>query len=105
MLTAQLFFVGCWAFLWGLFEWVEGTWAELLFVVAVCGMVYLGVWARSRILNLASTVALLAYTAYFTGRYFADSVGWPIALIVIGLLMLAISALALRIDRNYLRKA
>ncbi len=104
MLTPQLYVLGAWAALWGLFDVVEGSWAEAVFVAGACGLVYLGVWARSRALNIASTIALLAYTAYFTSRYFADSVGWPIALIVIGLLMIAISAAALKIDRRYLRK-
>jgi len=98
-----LFFFGCWAFLSGLFEMLEDRPYEILFLAAACSMTWLGVWARSRALNFASTVAILAYTAYFTGRHFADSIGWPIALIMIGLLMIGISALALKIDRRYLR--
>ena len=104
ILSSQLYIFGCWAALAGLFDLVEGSWAEVLFVAAVCALVYLGVWARSRALNLANTIAFLAYTAYFTSRYFAESIGWPIALIMIGLLMIGISAAALQIDRNYLRK-
>jgi len=105
VLSAQLFLIGCWAFLAGLFDLVEGTAFETVFVLATCGLIYLGVWAKSRALNIASAVALLAYTTYFTSRYFADSTGWPIALIIIGLTMIAISAVALRIDRQYLRQA
>jgi hypothetical protein len=30
-------------------------------------------------------------------------VGWPLALIVFGLLMIGLSSLALRIDRDYVR--
>jgi hypothetical protein len=105
ILSAQLYVFGCWATLAGLFDLVEGSWAEVVFVAAVCALVYLGVWARSRALNLATTIAFLAYTAYFTSRYFADSIGWPIALILIGLSMIGISAASLQIDRNYLRRA
>jgi hypothetical protein len=101
--TPALFLAGAWAFLAGLFDMLEGTPVEIVFLAAASGMTYLGVWARSRTLNFASTIAILAYTAYFTSEHFADSVGWPIALIVIGLLMIGISALALRIDRTYLR--
>ena len=103
-LSAQLFLIGCWAFLAGLFDTVEGTVFESIFVLATCGLIYLGVWAKSRALNIASAIALLAYTTYFTSRYFADSTGWPIALIIIGLTMIAISAVALRIDRQYIRQ-
>jgi hypothetical protein len=50
-----------------------------------------------------ATAGILAYTAWFTGEHFAESVGWPIALIIFGLLLIGLSALALRIDRNYVR--
>jgi hypothetical protein len=104
-ITPPLFLLGCWGALYGLFDMVEDSVLELGFLAAACALTYLGVWARSRALNFGSTIAILAYTAYFTGEHFADSVGWPIALIVIGLLMIGISALALRIDRKYLRAA
>jgi len=34
----------------------------------------------SRALLVVGTVAILAYTAWFTGQHFADSIGWPLAL-------------------------
>jgi hypothetical protein len=34
---------------------------------------------------------------------FAQSVGWPLALIVFGMFMIGLSALAFRIDRDYVR--
>jgi len=43
---------------------------------------------------------LLGYTAYFTGNHFADSTGWPIALILIGIAMMGIGMFTLRIDRR-----
>ena len=35
---------------------------------------------------------------------FADSMGWPLALIAFGIFMIALSALAYRIDRDYVRR-
>jgi hypothetical protein len=49
-------------------------------------------------------MAILAYTAWFTGQHFADSVGWPLALIVFGMFMIGLSSLAFRIDRDYVRR-
>ena len=40
----------------------------------------------------------------FTSERFADSSGWPLALIVFGIVMIGLSALAVRIDRDYVRK-
>jgi hypothetical protein len=43
------------------------------------------------------------YTAWFTREHFAESVGWPLAFIVFGMFLIVLSALAFRIDRNYVR--
>lgn len=101
--TAVWYLVGGGLFQYGLFDLVEGTLLEILFLAAACGMVYLSVTVQSRTLLFVATAAVLAYTAWFTGEYFADSIGWPIALVVFGLTMIALSALAFRIDRKYLR--
>ena len=65
--------------------------------------VYLSAVLHSRTLLAVSTLALLAYTGWFTSEHFADSIGWPLALIVFGIVMIGLSALAVRIDRDYVR--
>ena len=54
----------------------------------------------SRTLLVVSTVAILGYIGYFTRQHFVDSFGWPFALILLGLTLVALSALAVRIDRR-----
>ncbi len=98
-----LFFFGGWAVLYGVWSLVEGSVVEISFLVLACAMVYFGVSVKSRALNFAATLAILAYVAYFTGEYFADSMGWPLALILIGVLMMGLGSVALKIDREYLR--
>lgn len=102
-ISPVVFLVGSWSGLWGVFEILEDGPLEVLFLAVACGLVYLGVVIRSRTLNFTSTLGILAYVGYFTGQHFADSTGWPLALIAFGLALIAISALALRIDRRYLR--
>ena len=58
---------------------------------------------HSRTLLFVATAAILAYTGWFTSEHFADSIGWPLALIMFGLVMIGLSALAVRIDRDYVR--
>jgi len=98
-----LFFFGCWMFLFGWWFTLEGSIFEVGFLFAACGLVWVGVWAQSRALNFAATLGIIGYTAYFTGHYFADSIGWPLALMAIGFALIGISIVALRIDRKYLR--
>lgn len=102
-ITAPWYFVGAVAFLYGLWDAVEGTPLEILFIAVASGFVYLSAAIQRRTLLLVSTAAILAYTAWFTGEHFADSLGWPIALMLVGLLMIGLSALAVRIDRQYIR--
>ena len=81
----------------------DGIRMEIGFLIAAAGFVYLSVTLHSRTLLFVATAAILAYTGWFTSEHFADSVGWPIALIIFGLVMIGLSALAFRIDRDYVR--
>jgi hypothetical protein len=102
-ITPPWYFVGAAAFLYGFFDLVEHTPFELAFIAGAAAFVYASVTLRSRTLLFVATLAILAYTGWFTRQYFADSIGWPLALIVFGLLMIGLSALAFRIDRDYVR--
>ena len=98
------YFCGASAFLGGLFDAVDGTLFEPAFLGAASGFVYLSVAVRSRTLLFVATLGILAYTGWFTAQNFADSVGWPLALVAFGLVMIGLSAVALRIDRRYVRR-
>jgi Predicted membrane protein (DUF2157) len=102
--TPPWYFISAAAFLYGFFDLVEHTPFELAFVAAAAAFVYASVVLHSRTLLFVATLAILAYTGWFTRQHFADSIGWPLALIVFGLLMIGLSALAFRIDRDYVRR-
>jgi hypothetical protein len=102
-ITPVWYLFGATAFLYGFFDSVERTAFEITFLAIAAGFVYLSVALHSRTLLFVATMAILAYTAWFTDEHFANSVGWPLALIVFGLFMIGLSALAFRIDRDYLR--
>jgi hypothetical protein len=104
VITPVWYLFGSAGVLYGLFDGVEGTPLEIVFLVAAAGFVYLSAVLHSRTLLLVATAAILAYTAWFTGEHFANSVGWPIALVVFGLIMIGLSALAFRIDRDYVQE-
>lgn len=102
-ITPFWYFCGAVALLAGLFDLVERTPFEILFLAAAAGLVYGSAALRTRTLLAVATLAILAYTAWFTGEHFVDSVGWPLALMAFGLVMIALSAAAVRIDRAYVR--
>lgn len=43
------------------------------------------------------------YAAWFTGEHFVDSIGWPLALVAFGLVLIGLNVQAFRIDRDYVR--
>jgi len=103
-ITPIWYLVGASVFLYGVFDVVENTVLEVSFLAVAAGFVYVAAAVRSRTLLFVSTIAVLAYTAWYTSEHFANSIGWPLALIAFGLLMIGVSALAVRIDRKYVRR-
>lgn len=82
---------------WALFE---GTWFDVSFLGLNAFLIYLSIAASSRTLLFVSVMGLLSYLAYFADEYFADVVGWPICLIVLGLVMMGLSAYAVKLGRK-----
>lgn len=60
-------------------------------------MIHLGVMARSRALLVTAVICMLGYLGYFTGEYFAELLSWPVALVLLGIAMLSVSACAVRL--------
>ncbi len=101
-ITPFWYLAGSVLFFHGLFELVQHTAIELVFLAVACAGVFLSTYVRSRALLLACTVAILAYISYFTAEHFQDSLGWPLVLIVLGLVFISLSAVAMRINRRYI---
>jgi len=103
VVTPFWYLTGAAAFLGGLFDVVKRTPLEIVFLAVAAAFVYASVIVHSRTLLVVAVLAILAYTGWFTGEHFVDSVGWPLALVAFGLFMIGLSALAVRIDRDYVR--
>lgn len=96
------YFFGSVSYLAGTFSLVEGSPFELGFLLLTTAGMLLSTRLRSRTLLFTHVVAAFAFIGYFTNRYFLDSIGWPLALIALGLVFVALAALAVRLDRKYL---
>jgi hypothetical protein len=74
---------------------------ELLFPVLALGGMALATKVHSRILLFVTTVALIAYIIYLTNEYFADSVGWPLSLVVLGFVIIGIGYASIKLGKSY----
>ena len=101
-MTPFWYLAGSVLFFHGLFELVQRTAFELVFLAVACAGVFLSTWVRSRTLLFVCTIAILTYISYFTAEHFQDSLGWPLVLILLGLVFIALSAVAMRINKRYI---
>ncbi|MFH1159024.1 MAG: DUF2157 domain-containing protein [Pseudomonadota bacterium] len=98
------YFVGSGILLSSVFDAVEHTSFELSFLGLTAFMIYLSVTARSRTLLLVSTLAMICYIGYFSAEHFADTLGWPLTLVIGGLVLIGISSAAVRINNKYIKQ-
>jgi hypothetical protein len=63
-------------------------------------MVYLSIRVSSRTLLTVSVVSLLSYLCEFTYKYFANTTAWPLAMIVMGLVMIGLSSYAIKLGQR-----
>lgn len=73
---------------------------DFLLIGLAAFMVYASVTAQSRSFLVASVITMLGYLGYYTGEYFADMLSWPIALIIMGFLMLGVSSYAVKLGQR-----
>lgn len=97
------YFVGAVLLLWSIFEWVEGSLFEPIYLGMTAFMIFLSTFVRSRTLLLVGTLTMLIYIGYYTAEHFANAVGWPIALVIIGIALIGLSALAIRLNNQYIK--
>lgn len=101
-ITPFWYLVGSMSLLYGVFSLIERSPIEIAFLGVAAAVVYLSTVVRSRTLLFVGTVAILSYIGYFSARHFVQSIGWPIALVLFGLLLIGLSATAFRINKNYI---
>lgn len=102
-IASLLFLIASLAFFTVTFDIVRNQPYEIFYLGITCVMVFLAIAARSRTMLVISTLVTLLYIGYFTGKHFPNTLGWPITLIIIGVVLIMISSLAIQLNRKYLR--
>jgi len=77
---------------------------EILYVFVLSFGVYLSTRIKSGWVLAISIIYLLGYIFYLTARYFAEIIGWPVALILGGLLLIGISYFAVDLNKRFIKK-
>ena len=89
------YLIGSILFYSGLFDLVQDTPVELLYLAITAAILYACVVLQSRTLLLTTVIAMLAFIGYFSAEHFANSLGWPVTLVLIGVAFLAVGTIAI----------
>ncbi len=101
-LTAFGYFVGSIMAYSGLFDLVQNTSVELLYIVVTASMLYVCVVLQSRVMLLTTVIAMLSFIGYYSAEHFANSLGWPVTLILMGVVFLGIGTMAIKVKKRWL---
>ena len=75
---------------------------DLFFIVLVFGAFYGSVYLKSRSMLIFGALFLMAHIIKLTSKYFVGSVGWPLALIVIGFLVIGVGYFTYYLNRKFI---
>lgn len=105
-LIGTLYFFGITGILGAAFSQVFNSvpW-QLLYFLIVLGGLFLSVYMRSRSILIMSILFLIAHVSYITGEHFANSVGWPMSLIILGLVFIGLGYASITINKKYIQKS
>ena len=102
--AALVYFFGSILFLATAYDWLDHGPLQMLFLALACGTIFLSTIARSRTLLFVGTLALIFYIGVYMAEHFAHNLAGPIGLMLTGFLLIAIGAIAVRINNKYIRE-
>jgi hypothetical protein len=76
---------------------------QLFYLIIVIATFGVSIYMRSRSILVTSTFALIAFVSYITSEYFADSIGWPISLVILGFIFIALGYISIAINKKYIK--
>lgn len=99
-ITPFWYFFGSAFFLGAIFDLLESNNIDIAFLLPSCFFVYLSTLVKSRTLLFVSIISVFAFIGYYTTEYFTDSIGWPLSLIIIGLVLFGLSSLGYKLGKR-----
>ncbi|VEB38560.1 hypothetical protein [Legionella cherrii] len=101
-IAGLLFFISSVVLLSVTFDVVKDKPYEILYLGLACGLIYMAIIESSRVLLFISSLATLCFILYFSSQHFPHTIGWPITLIIIGLLLVGVSGIVIKLNKKYM---
>ena len=102
-LVGLLNFLGSIAFFGAAFSRVfdSDAWELLFFVLTILGIAF-AIYKKSRSILVVSTTFLVFHFIYITNEYFADSIGWPISLVILGFVIIGLGYVSINLNKKFI---
>lgn len=84
----------------GFYNVLQETFAEPLFLIAPAIGLYAALRLRVRALLIISLLSIIFFISDYSARYFAETVGWPILLMILGAATLASGIIFVRLSKQ-----
>lgn len=97
------YFIGAASLLIAVFQAVERTAYEVVYIGIAALMVFISTFVRSRALLTVSTLSMIGYIGYYTAEHVKND-DWALALIIGGLVMIGLGAAAVKINNKYIKQ-
>lgn len=103
-LSAPLYFLGAGTALGAGYTltFMQDMWVFLFFLLILLA-IYLSTAIRSQSFLVLGALALMAHLTHISFKYFANSFGWPLALIISGFLIIAIGYATVFISQRFIK--
>ncbi|HOW35105.1 MAG TPA: hypothetical protein PL155_01640 [Candidatus Omnitrophota bacterium] len=75
---------------------------ELVFPGLVFGTIFLSIYLKNKSFLLFGSLYLMAYIGKISAEYFAHSLGWPLALVIAGLALMATGYFSFYLNKKYI---
>ena len=82
----------------------QGIW-EFGYPLLVFAAMYFSIFVRQTKILVISALFLMGYVLKISSEYFSGSLGWPLAVVIAGLLMIAVGYLSVYVNRKYIQHA
>ncbi len=78
---------------------------DLIFIAIIFAAFYASVYVKNTSMLILAGMFLIAHIFKLTSRYFIDSIGWPVALILSGFLVIGIGYITYYLNKKYIKNS
>jgi uncharacterized membrane protein len=79
-----------------------GGYFDMVLILMIFGSFYASVYLKSRMMLFVASVFLVGHIIKLTSKYFVNSIGWPVALIAVGLLVIGVGYVTFYLNKKFI---